>query len=91
MHPLSESQWNRGLFSMRKRESEKHKSWGMPAEGCKGHVPTDGSMLENAGKWGACGWAVVQLDLMKRWGRCMVCMSLWRQNVRSSAPSRGRS
>ena len=40
-------------------ESEKHPSWCMPAEGFKGHVATDGSLL---GKWGACGWAVVQLD-----------------------------
>ena len=47
---------------MRKWESEKHKSWGMPAEGFKGHVATDGSLLVNAGKWGACGSAVVQLD-----------------------------
>ena len=44
-HPLSESQW-------RKWESEKHKSWSTPAEGFKGHVATDGSLLENAGKWG---------------------------------------
>ena len=34
----------------------------MPAEGSKGHVATDGSSLNIAGKWGACGWAVVQLD-----------------------------
>ena len=61
-HPLNESQWNRGHFSMRKWESEKHKSWGMPAEGFKGHVATDGSLLGIAGKWRACGWAVVQLD-----------------------------
>ena len=50
-HPLSGSQWNRSHFSMRKWESEKHKSW-----------PRYGSLLGNAGKWGACGWAVVQLD-----------------------------
>ena len=47
---------------MRNWESEKHKSWSIPAEGFKGHVATDGSLLENAGKWRACGWAVVQLD-----------------------------
>ena len=47
---------------MRKWESEKHKSWGMPAEGFKGHDATDGSLLGSAGKWRACGWAVVQLD-----------------------------
>ena len=40
---------------MRKWESEKHKSWGLPAEGFKGHVATDGSLLGNAGMWGACG------------------------------------
>ena len=47
---------------MRKWESEEHKSWGLPAEGFKGHVVTDGSLLGNAGKWRACGWAVVHLD-----------------------------
>ena len=52
-HPLSESQWNRGhFFSMKKWESEKHKSWGMPAEEFKGHVTTEGSL----------GCSVVQLD-----------------------------
>ena len=34
----------------------------MPAEGFKGHVATDCSLLGNAGKWRACGWAAVQLD-----------------------------
>ena len=34
----------------------------MPAEGFKGHVATDGSLLGTAGKCGACGWSVVQLD-----------------------------
>ena len=29
--------------------------------------------------------------MMKRWYRCMGCMAQWRQNMRSSAPSRGRS
>ena len=43
-HPLSESQWNRGHFSIQKWESEKHKSWCMPAE-------ADGSLLGKAGKW----------------------------------------
>ena len=61
-HPLCDSQWNRGHYSMTKWKSEKHKSWSIPAEGFKGHVATDGSLLENAGKWGACGWAVVQLN-----------------------------
>ena len=51
-----------GQFSMKKRESEKHKNWGMPPEGFKGHVAADGSLLDTAGKWRACGWPVVQLD-----------------------------
>ena len=41
-HPLMESQWNRGHFRMTKWESEKHKKLGLPAEGFKGHVATDG-------------------------------------------------
>ena len=47
---------------MRKWESEKHKSWGIPTEGFKCHVATDGSLLGKAGKWRACGWAMAQLD-----------------------------
>ena len=47
---------------MQKWESEKHKSWDLPAEGFKGHVATDCSLLGMAGKWGACGWSAVQLD-----------------------------
>ena len=62
VHLLSESQWTRGHFSVRKWESEKHKSWGMPVEGFMGHVATDGSLLGTAGKCVACGWAVEQLD-----------------------------
>ena len=30
---------------MKKWESEKHKNWGLPAEGFKDHVATDGSLL----------------------------------------------
>ena len=52
----SESQWNPGQ-SLRST-----KSWGPPAEGFTGHVATDGSLLGMAGKCGACGWSVVQLD-----------------------------
>ena len=67
-HPLSESQWNRGHFSMERLESEKHKSWCMPAEGFKGQVVTDGFLLGNDGKWGACGWALVQMDYDEEMG-----------------------
>ena len=89
-HPLSDSQWNRCHFRMEKWESEKHKSWSMPAEGFKGHVATDGSLLGTAGKWGAFGLSVVQLDY-DEWDFCMGCMAQWRQSWRSSAPSRVRS
>ena len=69
---------------MKKWETETHKSWNMTVEGFKGHVATDGSLLEMAGKWGACGWAVVQLrNEAPVWAQ-------WRRILRSSAPSRGR-
>ena len=54
---------------MKKWESEKHKSWGMPAAGFKGHVAADCSLLGKAGKWGARGWSVVQLDYDEEMGR----------------------
>ena len=37
---------------MTKWESEKLKSWSMPAEGFMGHVATDGPSLGRAGKEG---------------------------------------
>ena len=40
----------------------------MPAEGFKGHVATDGSLLGKRRKWGACGWAVLQLDFVEELG-----------------------
>ena len=33
-----------------------------PVEGFGDPVGTDGSLLVVAGRWGACGWSVVQLD-----------------------------
>ena len=53
---------------MKRWESEKHKSWSVPTEGFKGHVANDGSLLGTAGKWCACGWAVVQLDYDEEMG-----------------------
>ena len=49
-------------------ESEKHKSWSIPAEDFKDHVATGGSLPGKAGKWRACGWAVVQLDYGEEMG-----------------------
>ena len=57
-----------GHFRMEKWESEKPKSWGMPVEGFKGHVATDGSFLGTDGKCGACGWSVVQLEFDEELG-----------------------
>ena len=67
---LSVKAKEQGHFSITKWESEKHRSWGIPAEGFKGHVATDGSLLGIAGMWGACGWAggVVQLDYDEEMG-----------------------
>ena len=45
-------------MTVRRWESEKHKSWGIPVEGFRSHVATDG----------ACGWSVVQLDHDKEMG-----------------------
>ena len=35
VHPLGESQWNRGHFSLRQWESEMHKRWCMPVEAAR--------------------------------------------------------
>ena len=40
----------------------------MTAEGFKGHVATDGSLLRKTGKWRACGWAVMQFDYDEKMG-----------------------
>ena len=40
----------------------KHKSCDMPVGGFQNHAATDGSLLCVSGRWGACGWSVVQLD-----------------------------
>ena len=62
--PESFTQWEQKARTSKKewRESEKHRSWRMPVEGFKGRVATDGSLSGKTGKWGAPGWAVVQLD-----------------------------
>ena len=62
----------------------------MQVEDFRSHVATDGSLLGATGKWRACGWAVAQLD-SHAWDACMGCVARWRQNLGSSAPSRGRS
>ena len=53
---------------MKMWESEMHQCWSMKVEGFRGHVATDGSLFGKTGKWGACGWAVVQLDYDEEMG-----------------------
>ena len=67
---------------MKKWESAKHRSCSMQVDGLRCHVTTDGSLLGKTGKWGACGWAVVQLDYDEEIGY---------GSLRFSAPSRGQS
>ena len=43
---LSVKAYGTGPLSMKKRESEKHKNWSMPAEGFKGLVAADGPFWE---------------------------------------------
>ena len=61
-YPFDEGPWKRCHLTVRRWESEKHKSWGIPIGGFGNHVATDGSLLGVTGKWSACGWLVVQLD-----------------------------
>ena len=53
---------------MKTWESEKHRRWGMQVEGFRGQVTTDASLMRKTGKWGACGWAVVQLEYDEEMG-----------------------
>ena len=47
---------------------KKLKNWRIPVEDFRNHVATDGSQLGVPGKWRACGWSVVQLDLDEEMG-----------------------
>ena len=76
---------------MRKWESGKHRSWCFPAEGFKCHVAADGSLLGKTGKWRACGWSVVQLDYDEELGPLHGMCGSMEADLRSNAPSRGRS
>ena len=81
---LCGSSWKlveRKKIRMKMWKSVKLQSWSLEVEGFRGNVAADGSLLGKTGKWGACGWAVVQLwDVVQ-----------WRQNLRFSAPPRGHS
>ena len=84
-HPLSESQWNRGHFSMRKWESEAQKL-GKTSRRFQGLTAPCWETLAGGehvvGRWRR--WI-----MMMNWGPCVGCMARWRQNLRSSAPSGG--
>ena len=78
VHPLSESQWNRSHFSMRKWKSEKHKKLGETRRGL--HGPRCHWRLLAGYRWQVesmrlvtgCSWI-----MMKNWGHCMGCMPCW--------------
>ena len=59
VHPLSESQWNR---SHRSTRAGACKQWVSGAT-----LPRTAPCWRMTGGWGACGWAVAQLDY-ERWG-----------------------
>ena len=62
---------------MKKWESEKHKSWSMPAEGSTGHVAADGSLVVSmwlGSEW--CSWIT-----MKRWGPCTGMTAPWQAEL----------
>ena len=67
-HPVSKSNWEKSQVSARRWESEKHKSRGMPVEGFRHHVATDGTL------WSACGWSAAQLRHDEEMGQCIGCM-----------------
>ena len=48
----------------------------MPAEGFKGHVAIDVSLLGIVGKWRACGWSVVQFVYYEELGLLHVMYGL---------------
>ena len=58
---MTEGQWEKSHLTVRRWESEKHKSWDIPVEGFWNHVATEGSLFRVSGKWSACGWSVVQM------------------------------
>ena len=85
-HSLSGSNWRRRHSTVRRCESEEHRSWGLPVEGFWDHVATDGSLVGGFG-WRACGWSVVQLDHDEECGRCMGWTEPWTLSLRYSAQS----
>ena len=54
-------------------------------------MAADGSLIGKTGKWGACGWAVVQLDYDEEMVAVVWDVVQWRKNLRFSAPPRGQS
>ena len=84
-HPSCERRWNRGLFRLKRWESERHKSWGLQAEWFQGHVATDGSLIGVTGKWSACGWSVVQLDYDGELGT--FAWHVWHNGCRDRGPA----
>ena len=91
-HPLSESQWTSGYFSMTKSESKKaqklvHASGRL--EGPCGHRRLLAGEDWESGELVVGQW--YSWPMMKRRGPCLGCTAQWRRNLKSSKPSRGRS
>ena len=88
-HPLSESQWNRGHFSMKKSGSLRSTRAGVyQLKDSRATLALFWVPLESGkhvvGQW--CSWI-----MMKNWGFCIGCTVRWRQSLKSSSPLRGRS
>ena len=84
-HPLSKSRWNKGHFSIEKSGSLRstnagacHASRGLQGPRCHWAAPC-WVALE---KWGAYGWAVVQLDCDEEFGAlAWDFMAQWREGI----------
>ena len=78
-HPLCESRWNRGHFSVKKWESEKHKSWDILAKGVVGPCYHGRLFARKSGQvgsmWLGSGFSWI---MMRRWSRCTGCMARWK-------------
>ena len=90
-HPLCESQWNRRHFSMTEWSPRSTKAGVHQQRVSRVMLPLTApcqvplaSGEHVVGQWYS--WTT-----MKRCGPCMGCTARWKQNLRSSAPSRGLS
>ena len=85
-HNLTESQWNRGHFRMKKWSLRSTRAGAYQQKGSKATLPLtvlfwvppeSGELVVGQ----RCNWIV-----MENWDLCMVCTARWRQHWKSSAP-----